>query len=75
VPPFGPVSRRVLIRTLHNLGFDGPYSGGKHQFMIRGEFPTLIPAILDATSLCEFCGSQVSLAPSGKQRNSRRSAA
>jgi predicted RNA binding protein YcfA (HicA-like mRNA interferase family) len=43
VPPFGPVSRRVLIRTLHNLGFDGPYSGGKHRFMIRGESTVRVP--------------------------------
>jgi predicted RNA binding protein YcfA (HicA-like mRNA interferase family) len=43
VPSFGPVQRRVLIRTLHNLGFDGPYSGGKHQFMIRGEATVRVP--------------------------------
>jgi predicted RNA binding protein YcfA (HicA-like mRNA interferase family) len=43
VPPFGPVPRRVLISTLHNLGFDGPYSGGKHQFMIRGESTVRVP--------------------------------
>jgi predicted RNA binding protein YcfA (HicA-like mRNA interferase family) len=43
VPPFGPVSRRVLIRTLQNLGFEGPYSGGKHQFMIRRESTTRVP--------------------------------
>ena len=30
----GPVKRRDLIRYLKILGFDGPYSGGKHQFMV-----------------------------------------
>ena len=43
MPPFGPVSRRDLIRHLLRLGFDGPFSGGKHQFMIRGEVTVRIP--------------------------------
>ena len=43
MPPFGPVSRRDLIRNLLRLGFDGPFSGGKHQFMIRGEVTVRIP--------------------------------
>jgi hypothetical protein len=43
MPPFGPVSRRDLIRNLQRLGFDGPFSGGKHQFMIRGEVTVRIP--------------------------------
>lgn len=33
----GPVGRRDLIRILSRLGFEGPYSGGKHQFMARGD--------------------------------------
>lgn len=37
MPPFGPLSRRDLIRALRQAGFEGPYSGGKHQFMVRGE--------------------------------------
>jgi hypothetical protein len=36
MPPFGPVSRRDLIRCLRALGFDGPYKGGRHHFMVRG---------------------------------------
>jgi predicted RNA binding protein YcfA (HicA-like mRNA interferase family) len=35
VPRFGPISRKELIRYLRQLGFDGPYSGGKHQFMSK----------------------------------------
>ncbi len=31
MPPFGPISRRDLVRAFQQLGFDGPYSGGKHQ--------------------------------------------
>ena len=43
MPAFGPVSRRDLVRTLHRLGFEGPVSGGKHQFMIRGSVTVRIP--------------------------------
>ena len=31
------MTRRQLVTALHRLGFEGPYSGGKHQFMVRGE--------------------------------------
>jgi len=37
------VSRRELIRKFRNLGFEEPYSGGKHQFMIRGSQKIRIP--------------------------------
>jgi predicted RNA binding protein YcfA (HicA-like mRNA interferase family) len=37
MPPFGPVKRKDLIRYLGQLGFEGPYSGGKHQFMVKGD--------------------------------------
>lgn len=43
MPPFGPVSRKDLVRYLLRLGFDGPYSGGKHQFMVRGGMTLRIP--------------------------------
>jgi predicted RNA binding protein YcfA (HicA-like mRNA interferase family) len=43
VPPFGPIQRRELVRCLQELGFEGPYSGGRHQFMIRGELRLHIP--------------------------------
>lgn len=33
MPKLGPVTRRELIRKLREAGFDGPYSGGKHQFV------------------------------------------
>lgn len=38
-----PVDRRTLIRKLKNLGFDGPFSGGKHQYMIREQRKLVIP--------------------------------
>jgi predicted RNA binding protein YcfA (HicA-like mRNA interferase family) len=43
MPAFGPISRRDLIRHLHQLGFDGPYSGGKHEFVIRGNVTLRVP--------------------------------
>jgi predicted RNA binding protein YcfA (HicA-like mRNA interferase family) len=43
VPSFGPISRRKLISTFRKLGFDGPYSGGRHQFMIRRDVTVRIP--------------------------------
>ena len=43
MPHFGPVKRRDLIGYFKVLGFDGPYSGGKHQFMVRGQTTIRIP--------------------------------
>ncbi len=36
-------SRRELIRKLKHLGFAGPYSGGRHQFMVKGALKLRIP--------------------------------
>jgi predicted RNA binding protein YcfA (HicA-like mRNA interferase family) len=38
-----PVSRRDLIRKFRSLGFTGPYSGGRHQFMIKGNLKIRVP--------------------------------
>jgi predicted RNA binding protein YcfA (HicA-like mRNA interferase family) len=35
MPPFGPIRRKDFIRLLKELGFIGPYSGGRHEFMLR----------------------------------------
>ena len=43
MPLFGPVKRKDLIRYLKQFGFEGPYSGGKHQFMVRGEITIRVP--------------------------------
>lgn len=42
-PHFGPVKRKDLIRAFLFLCFAGPYSGGRHQFMVRGEITVRIP--------------------------------
>jgi predicted RNA binding protein YcfA (HicA-like mRNA interferase family) len=43
MPRFGPIKRRDLIRGLRKCGFSGPYSGGKHPIMERGDITLRIP--------------------------------
>ncbi len=43
MPPFKPIKRRELIRYLKQLGFDGPYSGKRHEFMLKGSLKLIIP--------------------------------
>jgi predicted RNA binding protein YcfA (HicA-like mRNA interferase family) len=38
-----PVSVRELIQRFRILGFQGPFSGGRHQFMSRGSLKIRIP--------------------------------
>lgn len=37
------VTRKKLIATLKLFGFEGPFSGGKHQFMKRDSLKIRIP--------------------------------
>jgi len=43
MPRLTSVSRRELIRRLQRLGFEGPYSGGRHEFMLRGDCRLILP--------------------------------
>lgn len=43
MPPLGSIKRQDLIRYLRQLGFDGPYSGKKHQFMLKDSLRLTIP--------------------------------
>ncbi len=43
MPPFGPIKRNELVRCLKRAGFDGPFEGGKHQYMTRGEVRLVLP--------------------------------
>ncbi len=43
MPRSGPTKRRELIASLRTFGFVGPYAGGKHEFMQRGELSLTIP--------------------------------
>ena len=38
-----PVSRREFIRRMLRLGFDGPFSGGRHEFLLRGHRRLIVP--------------------------------
>lgn len=40
---FGPIKRKELIHYLKQLDFTGPYSGTKHQFMVREDLKLRIP--------------------------------
>jgi len=41
--PFRAIKRKDFIRYLKQLGFDGPYSGKRHQFMLKAEVKLIIP--------------------------------
>ena len=43
MPRLGPIKRADLIKYLQILGFEGPYSGGKHQFMLKGMIRLSLP--------------------------------
>jgi predicted RNA binding protein YcfA (HicA-like mRNA interferase family) len=43
MPILDPVSRRELVRKLKGLGFEGPFAGGKHQWMRRDGLRLTIP--------------------------------
>lgn len=43
MPRFGPIKRMDLIYYLRQLGFEGPYTGRKHQFMIRNDITVRLP--------------------------------
>jgi len=43
MPAFGPISRNDLISSLRQSGYDGPYAGSKHQFMVKGSHTIRLP--------------------------------
>jgi predicted RNA binding protein YcfA (HicA-like mRNA interferase family) len=43
MPPFKPVKRKELIKALKEAGFDGPFSGGRHEFLVKGELRLVLP--------------------------------
>ncbi len=43
MPPFKPTKRNDLIKALKQAGFEGPYVGGKHEFLVRGELRLVLP--------------------------------
>jgi predicted RNA binding protein YcfA (HicA-like mRNA interferase family) len=43
MPRIGPIKRKDLIVSMQKLGFTGPYPGGKHEYMARGDVRVRIP--------------------------------
>ena len=42
-PAVGPIKRRELIRLLKKCGFEGPYAGAKHEFILKGDVTLRLP--------------------------------
>lgn len=38
-----PISWKEFVRKLRKFGFDGPYSGGRHLFMLKDKMKLHIP--------------------------------
>jgi predicted RNA binding protein YcfA (HicA-like mRNA interferase family) len=38
-----PVSHNELLKGLRSFGFEGPFGGGRHLYMIRGNLRLTIP--------------------------------
>ena len=43
MPRFEPIKRRELVQCPRQLGFRGPFAGGKHQFRAKGGVRVRIP--------------------------------
>jgi len=39
-----PCKRREFVRRLRALGFEGPYSGSRHQFLVHGQRRLTVPS-------------------------------
>jgi predicted RNA binding protein YcfA (HicA-like mRNA interferase family) len=43
MPPWKAIKLRDLIATLKKAGFQGPYAGGKHQYLVKEQLRLTIP--------------------------------
>jgi hypothetical protein len=55
-----PCKRREFIRRLRVLGFDGPFSGARHQFLIQNENRPQLRMMLRETAI--ILGREIYLA-------------
>jgi hypothetical protein len=39
-----PVKRSEFVRRVRRLGFEGPYSGARHQFLVSGNHRLTVPS-------------------------------
>ena len=38
-----PISWSILVKKLKKFGFNGPYQGGKHPYMVKGNLVLTLP--------------------------------
>jgi predicted RNA binding protein YcfA (HicA-like mRNA interferase family) len=43
LPKLAPVTWRELVIRLRRFGFQGPFEGGKHPYMVRNELVLTLP--------------------------------
>jgi len=43
LPKLRPISHNELLRGLKTFGFEGPFTGGKHLYMLKGNLRLTIP--------------------------------
>ena len=43
MPKLSPVKWSGLVKQLRELGFEGPFAGGKHPYMVKGDLVLRIP--------------------------------
>ena len=43
MPSFKPIKRKDLIKALKEAGFECPFSGGRHEFLIKDELRLILP--------------------------------
>jgi len=43
MPKLTPVKWRDLVQRLRALGFEGPFAGGKHLYMVKGDQVLTVP--------------------------------
>ena len=43
MPQLKPIKQREFVKRLKSFGFEGPFAGGKHLYMIKGNKRLTIP--------------------------------
>lgn len=43
MPSFAPIKRKDFIKALKRAGYEGPFAGGKHEFLVKGELRLILP--------------------------------
>ena len=75
VAALSPVSRQDFVRKRRQLGFDGPFAGGRHEYLVRGQVRVRVPnpheGDIGADLLTEFFGRPELAVTSGSRTESR----